>query len=142
MAAESIRDVMTPDPATCMTDETALDAALAMSRGDFGAVVVVAPQGEEVRGIVTDRDIVVRGVAEGKDPKATRISEIFTTEPTTLSPEDTLDEAVDALREAHVRRLPVVEDSHVVGIVSIGDLAKARDEKSALADISAAAPNN
>jgi CBS domain-containing protein len=143
MAAESIRDVMTPDPATCTTDETALDAALAMSKGDFGAVVVVAPHdGEEVRGIVTDRDIVVRGVAEGKNPKATRISEIFTTEPTTLSPEDTLDEAVDALREAHVRRLPVVEDAQVVGIVSIGDLAKARDEKSALADISAAAPNN
>lgn len=142
MAAESIRDVMTPDPATCMTDETAVDAAQAMSRGDFGAVVVIAPQGGEVRGIVTDRDIVVRGVAEGKAPASTRISEILTTEPTTLSPEDSLDEAVDALREAHVRRLPVVEGSQVVGIVSIGDLAKARDEKSALAEISAAAPNN
>lgn len=140
--AEKIRDVMTKDPATCRTDDTAVDAALAMSKGDFGAVVVVAPQGEEVRGIVTDRDIVVRAVAEGKAPSQTRISEIFTTEPTTLSPEDSLDEAVDALRDAHVRRLPVVEGSHVVGIVSIGDLAQARDERSALADISAAAPNN
>jgi CBS domain-containing protein len=140
--AEKIRDVMTKDPATCRTDDTALDAARAMSKGDFGAVVVVAPQSEEVRGIVTDRDIVVRAVAEGKSPPQTKISEIFTTEPTTLSPEDSLDRAVDALRDAHVRRLPVVEDSHVVGIVSIGDLAEARDERSALADISAAPPNN
>ena len=67
---------------------------------------------------------------------------MFTTEPLTLSPDDSLDDAVDALREAHVRRLPVVEESKVVGIVSIGDLAQARDERSALADISSAAPNN
>jgi CBS domain-containing protein len=139
--ATIVRDVMTSEPATCRADDTALDAALAMSKGDFGAVVVVGDN-EEVRGIVTDRDIVVRGVAEGKDPAATRISEVFTTEPTTLSPEDDLDHAVDALREAHVRRLPVVDDGRVVGIVSIGDLAEARDEKSALADISSAAPNN
>jgi CBS domain-containing protein len=133
---------MTPGPATCRTDETAFDAARAMSEGDFGSVVVVAPNGGEVRGIVTDRDIVVRGIAEGKAPKETKISEVFTTEPTTLSPDDSLDEAVEALREAHVRRLPVVEDSQVVGIVSIGDLAQARQEHSALAEISAAAPNN
>ena len=97
---------------------------------------------EAVRGIVTDRDIVVRCVAEGKNPTKTKVSEIFTTEPTTLSPDDSLDDAVDALREAHVRRLPVVEDGRVAGIVSIGDLAEARDERSALADISAAPPNN
>ena len=139
--AASVRDVMTPDPATCKADDTAQDAALAMSKGDFGAVVVSGENGE-VRGIVTDRDIVVRGVAEGKDPAETRISEIYTTEPTTLSPEDSLDDAVSALREANVRRLPVVEGSQVVGIVSIGDLAEARDEKSALAEISSAAPNN
>jgi CBS domain-containing protein len=136
-----IRDVMTPEPATCRPEDSVLDAALAMSKGDFGALVVAGEEGD-VRGIVTDRDIVVRGVAEGKEPAATRISEVFTTEPTTLSPEDSLDDAVTALRESHVRRLPVVEDSQVVGIVSIGDLAEARDEKSALADISAAAPNN
>jgi len=139
---ETVREVMTPDPSTVRTDDSALDAALAMSKGDFGAIVVTAGESDEVRGIVTDRDIVVRAVAAGKDPAATRISEVFTTEPTTLSPDDDLDDAVKALRESHVRRLPVVEDSHVVGIVSIGDLAQARDERSALADISSAAPNN
>lgn len=139
--ADRIREVMTEDPATCSPEDTALDAAKAMRDGDFGAVVVVG-ENEQVRGILTDRDIVVRVVADGRDPSAAPISEAFTTEPTTLAPDDSLDDAVDALREAHVRRLPVVEDDRVVGIVSIGDLAEARDEKSALADISAAAPNN
>jgi len=141
MSVSEIRDVMTPNPATCRPEDSVLDAALAMSKGDFGAIVVVNDDGE-ARGIVTDRDIVVRGVAEGKDPAATRISEVYTTEPSTLSPDDSLDEAVKKLRENNVRRLPVVEGSKVVGIVSIGDLAEARDEKSALADISSAAPNN
>ena len=139
--ADAIRDLMTKEPATFRTDEPVREAAKAMSEGDFGAVVVCG-EGDEVRGILTDRDIVVRVVAEGKDPASTPISAAFTTEPTTLAPEDSLDDAVDALRSAHVRRLPVVDGSHVVGIVSIGDLAEARDEKSALADISAAAPNN
>ena len=136
----SIREVMTESPATCTPSDRVLDAAQAMSKGDFGAVVVT--ENEAVRGILTDRDIVVRVVAEGKDPATTEIREAFTTEPATLSPGDSLDDAVATLREAHVRRLPVVEGSEVVGIVSIGDLALARDEKSALADISAADPNN
>jgi len=130
---------MTPNPATCTPSDTVLDAARAMSEGDFGAVVVT--EGGGVRGVLTDRDIVVRAVAEGKEPASTEIRDVFTTEPATLSPDDSLDRAVEALREAHVRRLPVVEGSEVVGIVSIGDLARARDEKSALADISAAEPN-
>jgi CBS domain-containing protein len=138
--ADSIRDVMTPDPATFTPDQPVAEAAKAMSTGDFGAVVVV--EDGAVRGILTDRDIVVRAVAEGKDPTSTEIGEVFTTEPTTLAPDDSVDQAVDALRDGHVRRLPVVEGSEVVGIVSIGDLAQARDERSALADISAAEPNN
>jgi len=138
---ESVREVMTPDPATCRPEDSLRDAAQAMRSGNFGAVLVVE-NGGNVQGIITDRDIVVRAVAEGKDPAATEIGEVFTTDPTTLSPDDSLDEAVDALRESHVRRLPVVEGSQVVGIVSIGDLAQARDEHSALADISAAQPNN
>ena len=139
--AETIREVMTPNPATLKTSDTALDAARAMRDGDFGSVVVVGDNGE-VRGILTDRDIVVRAIAEGKGPESTPVGEVFTTEPLTLSPDDSIDDAVGALREAHVRRLPAVEGSKVVGIVSIGDLAQARDERSALADISAAAPNN
>jgi len=133
--------VMTKDPVTCRADDTAHEAARAMRDGDFGAVVVVADSGA-VRGILTDRDIVIRCVAEGKIPGETKVSEVFTTDPTMLSPDDSLDDAVQALRDGHVRRLPVVEEGRVTGIVSIGDLAEARDERSALADISAAAPDS
>lgn len=138
--AATISDVMTPEPATCGPHDTAMDAAKAMREGDFGAVVVA--EGGSVRGILTDRDIVVRGIAAGKDPGSTEIEEICTGEVTTLAPDDSLDRAVEALRRSHVRRLPVVDGQEVVGIVSIGDLAQARDERSALADISSAAPNN
>lgn len=138
--ADKIGDVMTPDPATSEPSDSVLDAARAMRDGDFGAVVVV--EGGQVRGILTDRDIVLRAVAEGKDPKKTEVRGVFTTDPATLSPDDSIDDAIDAIRAADVRRLPVVEDGKVVGIVSIGDLAVARDERSALADISAAPPNN
>jgi CBS domain-containing protein len=138
---DTIREVMTLDPAQVRPDDVLADAAKAMSQGDFGAVVVTEGSGG-VRGILTDRDIVVRAIAEGKDPAVTEVREVFTTEPTTLSPEDSLDDAVDALRGSHVRRLPVVDGSEVVGIVSIGALAWARDARSALADISAAAPNH
>jgi CBS domain-containing protein len=138
--AEKIRDVMTSNPATCEPGDSLLEAAKAMRDGDFGAVVVV--ESDQVRGILTDRDIVVRAVAEGKDPSSTEVRAAFTTDPTTLSPDDSIDEAIAKMREADVRRLPVVEDGRAAGIVSIGDLAVASDEKSALADISAAAPNN
>jgi CBS domain-containing protein len=138
--ADRIRDVMTPDPATCEPDDSIVEAARAMRDGDFGAVVVV--ENDQVRGILTDRDIVVRAVADGKDPGATEVGEVFTTDPTTLSPDDGIEDAVEAIRQADVRRLPVVDGTKIVGIVSIGDLAVARDERSALADISAAPPNN
>lgn len=137
---KSIREVMTPNPAALTPSNSVITAAQAMRMGGFGAVVVV--EDDDVRGILTDRDIVVRAVAEGKDPAATTIREVFTSEPATLTPDDSLDHAVEALRESHVRRLPVVEGGFVVGIVTIGDLAQARDENSALAAISAAEPNN
>jgi CBS domain-containing protein len=138
--ADKIRDVMTSDPSTCEASDSAVDAAKAMRDGEFGAVIV-ADQGQ-MAGIVTDRDIAVRVVAEGRDPGETALRDIASSGLETLSPDDSIDEAVQKMRDADVRRLPVVEDSRAVGIVSIGDLAVARDERSALADISAAAPNN
>jgi CBS domain-containing protein len=137
---ETIRDVMSSDPSTCDSSDSAANAAKAMRDGDFGAVIVL--DGGELHGIVTDRDIVVRVVAEGKDPDSTSLSEIATSGVETLTPDDSIDDAVQKMRAADIRRLPVLEGSHPVGIVSLGDLAVARQERSALADISAAAPNN
>jgi CBS domain-containing protein len=138
--ASKIRDVMTSNPATCDVSDSAKDAAKAMRDGDFGAVIVL--DGDQVSGIVTDRDIVVRVVAEGRDPGDTALREASSGSIETIGPDDSIDDAVQKMRDADVRRLPVVEGDEPVGIVSIGDLAVARDERSALADISAAAPNN
>jgi CBS domain-containing protein len=138
--AQQIREVMTEGLLTCPPSASVKDAAQQMKEGDTGAILVV--DGGELRGLVTDRDIVLRAVAEGRDPAGTQVEEICTAELHTLSPDDGAEDAVDLLRKHNVRRIPVVEDGRPVGIVTIGDLAVARDEKSALADISAAAPNN
>ncbi len=134
--AQSIRDVMTSDPRTVAPDAPIAEAAKAMRETQAGAVLV--EQNGGVGGIVTDRDIAIRAVAEGRDPNSTPVREIATTDLATLSPDDSIDDAVRLMREKDVRRLPVVEGAQAVGIVSLGDLAMARDPESALGDISAA----
>ncbi|HJR96764.1 MAG TPA: CBS domain-containing protein [Actinomycetota bacterium] len=135
--AQTVREVMSTDLVTVGVEDSLIDASKLMSQHDIGDVVVV--DADRLLGIVTDRDIVVRGLAEGKSPNAPA-SELATTDVKVLSPEDDAEEAVQWMREAAIRRLPVVEDGKPVGIVSIGDLAVTRDPSSALADISAAEP--
>jgi CBS domain-containing protein len=137
---QSIREVMTAAPETVGVGSTLAEAAQKMKEMDAGAMVVVDEKGK-VAGILTDRDIAVRAVAEGKDPSVTKVSDVASTGLVTLSPSDTVVEAVKLMREKAVRRLPVVEGGKAVGIVSIGDLAVERDRTSLLADISAAAPS-
>jgi CBS domain-containing protein len=136
--AESIRDVMTSDPQTVDAGTTLVDAAKVMKERDVGALIVTE-QGTATA-IVTDRDIVIRGIAEGADPRTARVGDVATQELAALSPDDTVEDAIRAMREQDVRRLPVVEDGRAVGIVSLGDLAVDRDPDSVLADISAAPP--
>jgi CBS domain-containing protein len=99
-------------------------------------------QDGEVAGIVTDRDIVVRGVAEGVDAGSTPVREVCTTGIEAIEPSASVDDALRKMREADVRRLPVVDDGRPVGIISLGDLAVEREPDSTLADISAASPDN
>ncbi len=138
--AERVKDVMTPNPQTLSVSATVREAAEAMRANDIGTVIATNDQGR-IAGILTDRDIAVRVVAEGRDPRATRTDDIASHDLVALSPDDPIDRAVEALRERALRRLPVVQDGKVVGIVSLGDLALERDPDSALADISAAPPN-
>ena len=138
--AECIRDVMTTNPETLPESTTVREAAEAMRANDIGDVVVVDDNGQ-LSGILTDRDIVVRVVAEGRDPRATRIGDIASRDLTAVSPDDPVDRAVQLMRDKAIRRLPAVDKGKPVGIVSIGDLALDRDPGSALADISAAPPN-
>lgn len=137
--AQTVRDVMTPYPLLLQKDATVTEAALAMKGQDIGDVLVM--DGEQLFGIVTDRDITVRCVAESKDPKATQLGEIASRDLTTCEPDHEVRQAVEAVRDRAVKRLPVVENGAPVGIVSLGDLAENRDPDSALADVSAAPPN-
>lgn len=105
-------------------------------------MVVTDAQDKRVTGIVTDRDIAVRVVANGSDPKSVRVSEICTTELFTLSPDDDVDRAVELMRKQAIRRAPVVDATgRALGVISLGDLAIERDRESVLGAISAAAPN-
>jgi CBS domain-containing protein len=137
--ADTIREVMTQNPVTVEASATVQDAAQLMAREDIGDVLVV--ENGEIQGIVTDRDIVVRVLAKGQGPDAS-VREAASTGVEALSPDDSVDDALRKMQEADVRRLPVVEDGKPVGIVSLGDLAVEKDTDSALADISAASPNN
>lgn len=137
---DSVRDVMTPTPRALDTSASVVDAAEIMRDADIGNVVVL--ENEHLYGILTDRDIVVRVLAEGSDPATVQVGEICSRELTTILATASVGDAVRLIREKAVRRLPVVEESgEVVGIVSMGDLAVARDRKSALGEVSAAPPN-
>ena len=137
--AKHIRDLMTPNPVTLSATLTLVDAAIAMRDFDVGAVIVL--DNGQVCGIATDRDIVVRAIANGNYPATTKLGEICSRELTTVSPSDTVDDAVRLMREKAIRRLLVVENGQPLGIVSIGDLATEQEPQSPLADISAAPPN-
>ena len=131
---------MTRDPRTVNADDPVNEAARIMRDADIGDVIVL--EGDQVGGIVTDRDIVVRGVAEGRDAQSTKVSEVCTSGIEAIEPSADIDEALRKMREADIRRLPVVEGGRPVGIISLGDLAVEREPDSTLADISAAAPDN
>lgn len=135
-----ISEVMTADPSTCPGTASVVDAARVMKDKNIGDVIVL-DSNDQLCGIVTDRDIAVRVVAEGKNPESIRLDEICSKDVTTVAPNDPVREAVQLMRDRAIRRLPVVEDGRPVGIVTIGDLAMEKDSESALAEISAAPPN-
>jgi CBS domain-containing protein len=135
----TVEEIMTSSPRTVNIDDTVLDAAQVMRDGDIGDVVVI--QDGQVTGILTDRDIVVRAVAEGRDAESTTVGEICTTGVQAIEPDASVDDALRTMREHDIRRLPVVKNGRPVGIISLGDLAVEREPDSTLADISAAAPD-
>jgi len=136
----SIQDLMTPDLKALEATASVRAAAELMRESDIGDVVVL--ENNRLCGIVTDRDIVVRVLADGSDPGMVTVGEICSRELTTVPPTASVDDAVRLIRQKAIRRLPVVEDNgEVLGIISIGDIAVAKDRESALADVSAAPPN-
>jgi CBS domain-containing protein len=133
-----VRDVMTAEPIVLQQDQTIADAAQAMRDTAVGAVLVV--DGDRLCGLITDRDIVVRAVAESARPDSP-VGPLVSSDLIAVGADDEADDAARVMQAHAVRRLPVMDDGRIVGIVSIGDLAVSRGEDSALADISAAEPN-
>ena len=133
-----VRHAMTEAPKTASPSMNAADAGALMKQFDVGVIPVA--EGEQLLGLVTDRDLVVRVLAERKDPTDVRLSDALTKSPITVSPDTKLSEARDLMAEHKIRRLPVTKADRLVGILSLGDVALAdaseRAVGSALEDIS------
>jgi CBS domain-containing protein len=115
-------DVMTREPVTLGPEATLGEAATLMRQEDCGSIPIV--EAGRLVGIVTDRDIVIRAVAAGKDPRSTRISEIMSADPVCIDPKTDVDEASKVMADRQIRRLPVVDDGKLVGILVIGQIAR------------------
>ena len=125
---KSIRDVMTSNPRTVEADRPVAEAARLMKQEDVGIVPVV--EGDRLIGAVTDRDIVLRVVADGKDPQTTTVREIASTDLVTAHPQQDLSEALKLMAHHQIRRLPVVEeDGKLVGVLAQADVARVADEQ-------------
>jgi CBS domain-containing protein len=135
-----VQEAMTKNPATLSRSATVAEAAQCMAERDIGTVLVEDVSG--LVGLVTDRDIVLRAVARGRDPEGTPLTEICSEPLMTVGPDDDVDRVVEIMREKAVRRVPVVNaKKQAIGILSLGDLARDRDPRSALGQISSAPPN-
>jgi len=138
---QTINEVMTKDPLTVAEGAPVSEAARIMRDANIGDVLVTRPDGS-VCGIVTDRDLALNVIAEGADPGSMTVRDVCNHRIESVGSGDPVDRAVGMMRDQAIRRLPVIDDGELVGIVSLGDLAMERDPSSALADISQAPPNN
>lgn len=144
-SSRHIRDVMTPNPACVSEKDSIRDVARIMAREDTGVVPVV--DGKKIIGMITDRDIVVRLVAEGKDPANARVTEAMTKSVRSVREDAAVNDVLNLMTNAEIRRVPVVnQNDEIVGIVSLGDIAMntKQDGKvgKAVENISQAPPNN
>lgn len=132
----TVRELMTPDPLVVPASTSVRQGAQHLRDQDVGDVMI--EEDGTLRGIVTDRDIAVRVVAEGLDPDAVTLGDACTGELRSIGPDEEIGQATRMMSEHAIRRLPVTQDGAAVGVLSLGDLAVAQDPESVLADISAA----
>jgi CBS domain-containing protein len=120
---QNVKDFMTPDPKTVSEKDSIREAARIMAKEDTGVVPVV--DGKKVIGMITDRDIVVRLVAEGKDPSTAKVTEAMSKNVKAVKEDTPVNEALQLMSKEQIRRLPVVNNKNeLIGILSIGDIAK------------------
>lgn len=138
--AQKVRDVMSTHPVALPPDASLVEAARKMRENDIGDVLIVEPDGR-LLGILTDRDLVVRGIANEMDAASTTIGDVCSPDMVAVNADDDADSAVQVMRQRAIRRIPVTDDGQVIGVVSLGDMAIEKDPQSALAQISAAPEN-
>ncbi|CAN5132445.1 CBS domain-containing protein [soil metagenome] len=124
-----VSEIMTRDPSTLAPSSTLGEAATIMKQEDCGSVPIV--EDGRLVGIVTDRDIVVRAIAAGKDPRSCPVAEVMSADPVTVSPDASADEASKIMADRQIRRLPVVDGKKLVGLVAIGQLARSDEDAEA-----------
>ncbi len=132
------RDIMTPDPRCVGENETLVDAAKLMASLDVGALPICG-QDKRLKGMITDRDIVVKCLAEGGDPSTTTAGSLGQGKPVTIGADDDIQEALEVMKSHQVRRLPVIDGHDLVGIISQADVAlslSAEDAGETVAEIS------
>lgn len=124
------RDVMTKDPTCAVPDDTVAEVARLMKDKDIGPVPIVESHGSKrLLGIVTDRDLAIKVVAEGRDPQSTRVGDVMTGDVVTCRDDDDIDVALNAMSRHQLRRIPVVDDGNMLlGIIAQADIATRMNE--------------
>ena len=138
--AKTVREVMTKKPVAFSADTPVLHAAKAMSERQIGSVVVMDK--DRPLGIVTDRDITVRAIAKGSDPSKIRLAEICSTSIAAVRPDQSVDDAIKVMKSHDVKRVLVMDNMRLEGIVSIGDLTAQGHGEDVQPDLSRGRPNN
>lgn len=123
----NIREMMSTDLITCNPNETLAQASQRMADGDVGFLPVVVQ--EQLVGVITDRDIVARAISKGLDPNSTHVSGFMTTELIFGSPDMSHEEACQLMMDHQIRRLPIVENSRLIGVIGLADLALDLEEE-------------
>jgi CBS domain-containing protein len=134
---KSCKDLMTSDPVCCLPDDTVEKVAKLMKKEDVGPIPVIEDKGNKrLIGIVTDRDLVIKVLAEGSDPASTPVKAVMTIDPVTCTPNDEVDVAMDAMAGHQIRRIPVVDaDNCLIGIIAQSDIATRTKDKEKKAEV-------
>jgi CBS domain-containing protein len=125
---KTARDIMSQDADCVQESQSILDAAKELADRDVGAMPICGDD-ERLKGMLTDRDIVVKVLAQGKDPSSTKVAEIAEGKPVTIGADDSIEEALRTMSEHKVRRLPVIDGHDLVGIISQADIARNLDDE-------------
>jgi CBS domain-containing protein len=131
---KTAREVMTPDAECIGENQTLLDAAKKMADRGYGAMPICG-EDNRLKGMLTDRDIVVKALAQGKDPGSTRAGELGEGKPITIGADDPLEETLQTMARYKVRRLPVIDGHDLVGIVAVADVARELNDDRAKGDL-------